>query len=114
VPKNTKVSDAAWKFVEFLLSPENLIRHNIDCAQIPPRASVANDPAYLESMPYMKPLLGNLDKAQFIGSFNTDVFKTYLKQMFISLCSDDGTYASVEDACKKLTEDLAANLKIYK
>lgn len=113
VPKNTKVADAAWTFIEFMLEPENLIRHNIACAQIPPRASVAKDPAYLEQMPYMAPLLNILSDAEFIGPFNTDIFKTYLSQMFISLATNDGTYASVEEACQKLTADLQANMKMY-
>jgi multiple sugar transport system substrate-binding protein len=113
VPKNTKVADAAWTFIVFILQPENLIRHNIACAQIPPRASVAEDPAYLEQMPYMAPLMSILPNAEFIGPFNTDIFKTYLTQMFTSLVSNDGTYASVEEACKKLTADLEANMKMY-
>lgn len=113
VAENSAVTDAAWRFVEFLLAPENLLRHNIDCAQIPPRKSVATDPAFIESAPYMTALLDILDDAEFIGSFSTDVLKGYIKQAFISLCSNDGTYASVEDACQKLTEELASNLKIY-
>lgn len=113
VAENSAVTDAAWKFVEFLLTPENLLRHNIDCAQIPPRKSVATDPSFVESAPYMTALLGILDDAEFIGSFSTDVLKGYVKQAFISLCSNDGTYASVEEACQKLTETLADNLKIY-
>lgn len=113
VPKNTKVADAAWKFIEFILEPENLIRHNIACAQVPPRASVASDPAYLEQMPYMAPLLNILPDAQFIGAFNTDVLKEYLVQMYTSVVSGDGKYTSVEDACQKLTADLQASMKMY-
>lgn len=113
VPKATKVADAAWKFVEFALQPDNLLKHNLACAQIPPRASVAKDPAYLEGMPAMKPVVDILDKAVYAGSYNTGVVKTYMAQMYISLCNNDGTYASVEDACKKLTDDINANVKYY-
>ena len=113
VPKSTQVADAAWRFIAFIYEPENLVRHNIKCAQIPPRASVVNDPLYLEMMPYMKPLLDLLPDGQFIGPFNTDVVKEYLVQMFGALAADDGTYASVEDALAKLTEDLGRDLKIY-
>ena len=113
VPKSTQVADAAWRFIAFIYEPENLVRHNIKCAQIPPRASAANDPLYLEMMPYMKPLLDLLPDGQFIGPFNTDVVKEYLVQMFGALAADDGTYASVEDALAKLTEDLDRDLKIY-
>ncbi|MCL1854693.1 MAG: extracellular solute-binding protein [Clostridia bacterium] len=113
VSANTQVADAAWRFVEFLLEPENLVRHNINCAQLPPRASEISDPLYLEMMPYMKPLLDLLPNAQFIGAFNTDVLKEYLVQMYGSLVTDDGKYESVEDALAKLTEDMGKTLKIY-
>ena len=114
VQKNTQVADAAWRFVEFLYEPENLVRHNIDCAQLPPRASIASDPHYVEMMPYMKPLLDLLPNAQFVGAFNTEVLKDYLTlDVFPALVNDDGTYATVEDALAALTEDLDRTLKIY-
>jgi hypothetical protein len=74
---------------------------------------VVDDPLYLEKMPYMEPLLKLLPDAQFIGPFNTDVVKEYLVQVFGALVSDDGTYASVEEALAKLTEDMNQVLKIY-
>ena len=113
VPKNTTVPDAAWKLVEFLLEPDNLLRNNLNCAQIPPRASVATDPQYLESAPYIKPLAPIFDKAQYLGRFNSDILKEYIQMAYVSLVTDDGTYASVEEACQKLTDDLAANMKLY-
>jgi len=106
VSGTTAVPDAAWRFVSFLYEPENLVRHNINCAQLPPRASAASDPLYLEMMPYMKPLLDLLPNAQFIGRFNTDVLKQYLDQTFASLVEDLGEFASVEEALAKLTEDM--------
>ena len=54
-----------------------------------------------------------LDKVQFLGRFNSDILKEYIQQTYVSLVTDDGKYASVEEACQKLTEDLAANMKIY-
>ena len=113
VPKNTTNADAAWRFVEFLLEPANLERHNIECAQLPPRASVANDPEFIKAAPYLEPLIPILDKAEFLGRFNSDILKEYVQHAFTSLVTDDGTYSSVEEACQKLTEDLAANMKIY-
>jgi ABC-type glycerol-3-phosphate transport system substrate-binding protein len=113
VPKATQVADAAWRFIEFAYEPENLMRHNISCAQIPPRASIANNPEYLEKMPYMAPLLGLLQDAQFIGPFNTDIVKEDLIQVFGALAADDGTSASVEEALAKLTSDMDQTLKIY-
>ena len=114
VPKATKVADAAWKFVDFILQPENLLQHNINCAQIPPRASVASDPAFLEGVAYMKPVIDILGSAQYLGSFNSDILKNHVQQMFMSLVSEDGTYESIEAACQKLNADMAEKLTIYK
>ena len=110
VQKNSAVADAAWKFIEFMMDPEVLVRHNIACAQIPPRASAASDPDYVAQMPYMEPLLEILGEAEFVGPFNTDVFKEYLVQMFVSIVAD-GVPAA--EACQKFTDDLSANMKIY-
>jgi len=112
VPKNTKVAEAAWKYVEFFLEKENLMQHNINCAQIPPRKSVAQDPAFVAQLPYMAPLLGILEYGVFIGPFNTDVLKISLRNTFVSLCMEDGTYASVADALAALENKLNTDLKL--
>lgn len=113
VAQKSTVQEAAWKFVEFLQQPENMLRHNIACDQIPARASVAQNPEYLEARPYMKPIVDILDKAVYMGSFNSNILKGFVQQMFISLVSNDGTYATVEDAMVKLNSDLEANLVYY-
>lgn len=113
VPKNTQVEEAAWRFVEFLNQPDVLLRHNIACAQVPPRRSVATDPDYVAGAPYMTPLLDKLQYAQFIGPFNTDILKDYLVQTFMNLVTGDHSDEAVQAACVKLTEDLAQAMKIY-
>lgn len=113
VSKNSTVQDAAWRFVEFLNQPDVLLRHNIACAQVPPRKSVATDPDYLLGAPYMAPLLDKLQYAQFIGPFNTDIIKSYVNQTFMTLASGDHSDEAVEAACIKLTDDLAKALTIY-
>ncbi len=110
VPKNTKVADAAWTFIEYVMRPEVLKEHNVACAQVPPRASVASDPTYVEAMPSMEPLLDILTKAEFIGPFNTDQFKEYLCQAFINIVNGD---VDVKAGLEKLTSDLQANMKMY-
>jgi len=112
VPKSTQVADAAWTYVDFFLDKENLLQHNINCAQIPPRKSVATDPAFVEQLTYMKPLVDILDYGKFIGPFNTDVLKFDLRDVFISLCSNDGTYASVSAALEALETQLNTELKL--
>jgi len=112
VPKDTKVAEAAWEYIEFFLEKDNLLRHNINCAQIPPRKSVVADPAYAASMPFMIPILDILDYGKFIGPFNTDVLKIGLRNTYVSLCSDDGTYASVAEALAALETQLNTDLRL--
>jgi len=112
VPKDSKVADAAWQYVEFFLEKENLMQHNINCAQIPPRKSIVEDPAFVEQLPYMAPLLEILDYGVFIGPFNTDVLKIALRGAYISICSDDGTYESVAQALEALEIQLNTDLKL--
>lgn len=113
VPSASPVRDQAWEFVQYLLEPENLMRHNIESAQIPPRKSVAMSPEYLAKVPYMNAIVNILPYAQHMGAFNAATFKRYTSQMFLSLCANDGTYTSVEDACQRLTTDLNSVLTFY-
>jgi ABC-type glycerol-3-phosphate transport system substrate-binding protein len=112
VPKASRVADAAWAFVRYFLEPANLIQHNIACAQIPPRKSVATNPTYVNAMPFMAPILEILDYGKFIGPFNSGVLKANLTQVFISLCTNDGTYASVEAALAALESQTNAELRL--
>lgn len=112
VPKSSKAADAAWEFVKFVSEPERLMEHNVRCGQVPPRKSVAEDPKLIEQMPYLKELIPCLDYGHFIGDFNTEVLKKDIIQVFISLCNDDGTYTSVEDAVVKLEQQLNKDLKL--
>ena len=113
VSAKSTVSEAAWKFIEFALEPERLLRHNIACGQIPPLKSAAEDPALLEAVPYYEPLIKILDKSVYVGSYNTDIVKALFRNMFISLATEDGTYASVADACHKLQADLDSQVTYY-
>lgn len=93
--------DAAWKFLDYFFSDDVILSHNVACGQIPAKKSVAQDPAFVEKMPYAKPLVGILDDAQFIGYFNTDKFKEAINNVYVDYCTTK-TYASAEDAMKAL------------
>jgi len=112
VPKSTKVADAVWTYVKFFLRPENLIQHNINCAQLPPRRSVAANPELVRQMPYMAPLLDILQYGKYIGPFNTDVLKLSLRATFVSLCLRDGRYQNVAAALAALERQLNTDLKL--
>lgn len=71
------------------MKPENLLRHNVACGQIPPRKFVAEHVVYVESFTYMKPMIDILDKSVYVGCFNTGIVKHYITQMFTVLCSED-------------------------
>ena len=96
-------TDAAWKFVEFCLRPDNLLQINIDCGMIPPRKSVAHDPAFVAAVPYAAPILDVLDGASFIGYFNSDTLKEAICNMYVDIILN-GT--SVDDAIADLNAEL--------
>ncbi|MCL2035383.1 MAG: extracellular solute-binding protein [Oscillospiraceae bacterium] len=112
VPKNTQVAEAAWEYLDFFLDKENLMEHNVRCAQIPPLKSIAKDPEFAKQLPFVVPLLDILDAGRFIGPFNTDVLKIGLRNVFVSLCTQDGTYASVSEALTSLENELNTTLKL--
>lgn len=107
VPEKSAQKELAWKFLEFLAEPENLMAHNVACAQLPPCESVAGDPAYAEAMPYAVPILNMLGDGQYMGSFNTDVFKQAVNGVFIDLVRTD-KYASVEEALAEIENTINA------
>ena len=112
VPKSSKVADAAWKYASFFLEPANLVQHNIACAQLPPRKSVAQNPEYLRQMPFMQPVLDVLQYGKFIGPFNTEVLKVNLSSVYISLVTNDGAYPSVEAALAALENQCNSELRL--
>lgn len=105
VPEKSKQKDLAWKFVEFLAEPENLMAHNIACEQVPPCKSISSDPAYLEAMPYTKPILDIQANGQYMGNFNTDLFKQTLNGAFVELVNGD-KYASVEEMLQDVQDTM--------
>ncbi|MCL2486903.1 MAG: ABC transporter substrate-binding protein, partial [Oscillospiraceae bacterium] len=96
-------TEAAWKFVEFCLRPENLLQINIDCDMIPPRVSVAHDPDYLAAVPYAAPILDCIDGASFVGYFNTDTLKEAICDAFVEIILND---MSVDDAVAEINDAL--------
>ena len=112
VPKNSRNGAEAWKFITFMMERENLMQHNIRSAQIPPRRSVAENPAYVRQAPFMKPILDILQYAHFIGPFNTEVFKENLNQVFMSLCQRTGEFADVTAALRALETRTNSELKL--
>lgn len=77
--------DAAWKFVESIMEPESLRETNINCGMIPPRKTVAHDESLIKAMPFAKPILDNLDGAQYMGYYNADVLKEYICDALIDM-----------------------------
>ena len=100
--------EAAAKFLEYFYSDEVLLKHNINCAMIPPKKSVSQSAELLEKMPFVEPLIKILDKAQFIGYFNTDVLKEAVNDVFVDYCS--GLYTNVDEALVDLETKINADL----
>ena len=64
VPKNSANVDAAWEFINFFIQPENLVKHNIACNQLPPRKSMLTSETYIKAMPNVRFLLDILPNGQ--------------------------------------------------
>ena len=96
--------EAANRFLDYLFSDEVLMENNVACGQIPSKKSVATSEAYLEKFPYARPLVDILDKASFIGFFNTDRFKEAIDNTFVDYCS--GVYESSDAALADMEEKL--------
>lgn len=107
VSESSKAKDAAWKYVEFIMEPENLVGHLVVCGMLPPRQSIIDNTDYKEKMPHVVPLLGILKNGQYIGNFNTDVFKEAVNNMFVELCTTN-TYPTVKDGLAALETKLNA------
>lgn len=91
---------AAFDFLEYFFSDDVIMSHNLACGTIPAKKAVAQSDEYVEEFPYAEPLVGILDGAQFIGLFNTDVFKENVNDIFSGYIS--GKYDSVDQALEKL------------
>ncbi|MGI6141944.1 MAG: extracellular solute-binding protein [Caldicoprobacterales bacterium] len=103
VAESSNAKDAAWKFIEFMTEPENLVGHLEICGMLPPRQSIIDNTDYKERMPHVLPLLDILENGKYIGHFNTDVLKEAVNNKFVEMCTTD---ISVEDALAKLEEDM--------
>ncbi len=94
----------AFDFLEYFFSDDVIMQHNLACGQIPAKEAVAQSPEYLAQFPYAEPLVGILDGGQFIGEFNTDVFKEIVNNVFSAYCK--GQYDSTDAALQDLEEQL--------
>ena len=96
---------AAFDFLEYFHSDEVAMQHDLACGLIPAKKSVAQDPEFVKKFPYAQPLVGILDGAQYIGAFNTDVFKEKVNEAFSAYCkggqSTDECLADLEATLNK-------------
>ncbi len=106
---NSEHLEAACRFLDYFFQDSVLLQHNINCAQIPPKRSVAHSKELVAAMPYVEPLVSILDKSQFIGYFNTDTFKELINNTFVDYCV--GKYPSVDDALMSLEIALNTSLQ---
>jgi len=93
-------TEAAFRFLEFVSQDDILLEHNIACAQIPAKKSVAQDPDLIAEVPFFAPLVKILDGGQFIGFFNTDILKEAITENFEEYIN--GEYDSVDEALAAL------------
>lgn len=106
VNASSEKQDAAFRFLKYFFSDDVIMQHNIACGQIPAKMSVSASEAYLDQMPHMAALVQILDKAQFIGYFNTDQFKEIINGVFLDYCTG-GIFENVDAALADLEAKLS-------
>ena len=97
--------DAAWEFVQYIMSPENLLKTNIACGMMPPRKSVAQNPSYVKSVPYAKPIVDILSGGEYVGYYNTDVLKQFICEALIDVVGGKTAADAVLDLNRKIKEN---------
>lgn len=93
----------AFDFLEYFFRDDVIMQHNLACGTIPAKKAVAQSAEYVSSFEYAEPLVAILDGGQFIGKFNTDVFKECVNDVFSSYCK--GGYSSADEALKELENE---------
>ena len=96
--------ELAFDFMQFFFSDEIMLGHNLACGTIPAKKAVAESEEYLKNFEYAAPLIPILEGGQFIGMFNTDVFKENVNNVFSAYCK--GQYDSADAALKELEDNL--------
>lgn len=107
VPEVGEHKDGAWEFVKFFSEPENLVEHNIACAQLPPRKSLLENEKYKEELPQVEFLLEILPDGQWMGPYNTSDMRTRFNEMFIDLCQSENRdiEKALADVSKAISEE---------
>lgn len=100
VNEKSSQKDLAFAFLEFFGQDDISLQHNINTGTIPAQKDLAHSPALVEAMPYVQPLVDILDKGQFIGYFNTDIFKENINDVFVNYCQ--GVYTDMDAALAEL------------
>ncbi len=109
VASASKNQEAAWEFIRFMMQEDNLVGHLIACGMLPANDDLVDNEKYAEAMPHVMFLTKILADGQYLGHFNTDVFKGAINDMFVALCTTND-YASVADALQALETKLNAEL----
>ena len=110
VPEVGENKEGAWEFVKFFSEPENLVEHNIACAQLPPRKSLLDNETYKEGLPQVAFLLDILPEGQWMGPYNTSDMRTRFNQMFINLCQTENP--DIEAALAEVSQSISSECQI--
>ncbi|HEX9617144.1 MAG TPA: extracellular solute-binding protein [Anaerolineales bacterium] len=105
--RGTKNPEAAFKWIEFLSAPENMVEYNLGTPDypgtlLPPRTSLLEDPTLYESRPYMAGFKDNMECAYVPAADQPQYFEIeqilgeYLGQAFYG--EIDGATAVIESA----------------
>jgi multiple sugar transport system substrate-binding protein len=80
------VKQAAWKFIEFMERPENIILWNKATVTLPPLKSLRNSPQLLKVYPYLRVSFGVLPYGRWVGPVqDRDAMWGYVRDGLISV-----------------------------
>ncbi|MBA2598760.1 MAG: ABC transporter substrate-binding protein [Chloroflexia bacterium] len=82
-----EVKEAAWKFIEFMIQPDNAREWNLTTYTLPALKALENDPAMLEAAPLLQAAFDVLPYGRWVGPVhNRDRFWTTIHDSFTAVC----------------------------
>lgn len=108
INKGTKVKDAAWKFVEFAISPEGQRIYATQASRLPTRKAVFDDPEVQKAAPQFKQIRPAVEqgKPRPVTPFYAKVSDTLQIEVHKALTGQKTAQAALDDAQKAIKQIL--------
>ena len=103
ITQASKLHDEAWQLIDYLESPDPLLRFNVADTTLPPRKSVATSAAFMDTKPQMKYFVGELATThlQLYVPGSEEIFKVQ-SQMYTDVLS--GKVSAADGAANSVSQ----------